>query len=51
MNALPRRVCFTAYRGNMACGGQGVYLWYLARELTRLGIEVDVVADAPVFVK
>jgi len=47
MNELPRRVCFTAYRGNMACGGQGVYLWYLARELTRLGIEVDVVVGPP----
>ena len=42
-----RRVCFVAYRGNMACGGQGVYLWFLARELTRLGIEVDVVVGPP----
>ena len=41
------RVCFVAYRGNMACGGQGVYLWFLARELTRLGIEVDVVVGPP----
>jgi glycosyltransferase involved in cell wall biosynthesis len=43
----PLRVCFVAYRGNMACGGQGVYLWFLARELTRLGIEVDVVVGPP----
>jgi glycosyltransferase involved in cell wall biosynthesis len=43
----PLRVCFVAYRGNMNCGGQGVYLWFLARELTRLGIEVDVVVGPP----
>lgn len=41
------RVCFVAYRGNMNCGGQGVYLWFLARELTRLGIEVDTVVGPP----
>lgn len=43
----PLRVCFVAYRGNMACGGQGVYLWFLARELGRLGVEVDVVVGPP----
>jgi glycosyltransferase involved in cell wall biosynthesis len=43
----PRRVCFVAYRGNMACGGQGIYLWFLARELARLGIEVDVLVGPP----
>jgi len=43
----PRRVCFIAYRGNMTCGGQGIYLYYLARELTRLGIEVDVIVGPP----
>ncbi len=31
----------------MACGGQGIYLWFLARELARLGIEVDVVVGPP----
>ena len=43
----PRRVCFVAYRGNMSCGGQGIYLWFLARELARRGIEVDVVVGPP----
>jgi glycosyltransferase involved in cell wall biosynthesis len=43
----PRRVCFVAYRGNMNCGGQGIYLWFLARELARLGIEVEVVVGPP----
>ena len=43
----PMRVAFVAYRGNMKCGGQGVYLWFLARELTRLGIEVDVFVGPP----
>ena len=40
----PLRICFVAYRGNMRCGGQGVYLWFLARELARLGHEIDVYA-------
>ncbi len=43
----PLRVCFVAYRGNMNCGGQGIYLWFLARELTRLGVEVDVLVGPP----
>jgi glycosyltransferase involved in cell wall biosynthesis len=43
----PLRVCFAAYRGNMNCGGQGVYLFYLARELARLGHRVDVLVGPP----
>ena len=43
----PLRICFVAYRGNMRCGGQGVYLWFLARELTRLGHHVDVLVGPP----
>ena len=43
----PLRVCFLAYRGNMISGGQGVYLWFLARELTRLGHRVDVIVGPP----
>jgi glycosyltransferase involved in cell wall biosynthesis len=31
----------------MQCGGQGVYLWYLARELARLGHQVDVLVGPP----
>ena len=40
------RVLFLAYRGNMRCGGQGIYLWFLARELARLGHEVEAFTDA-----
>jgi glycosyltransferase involved in cell wall biosynthesis len=45
--ARPLRICFLAYRGNMMSGGQGVYLWFLARELTRLGHRVDVIVGPP----
>lgn len=31
----------------MYCGGQGVYLYYLSRELKRLGHEVDVIVGPP----
>jgi glycosyltransferase involved in cell wall biosynthesis len=41
------RICFIAYRGNMHCGGQGVYLWFLTRELARLGHRVDVLVGPP----
>ena len=43
----PLRICFIAYRGNMRCGGQGVYLWFLARELARLGHQIDVLVGPP----
>ena len=43
----PLRIAFLAYRGNMHCGGQGVYLWFLVRELARLGHEVDVFVGPP----
>jgi glycosyltransferase involved in cell wall biosynthesis len=43
----PLRIAFVAYRGNMRCGGQGVYLWFLARELARLGHRVDVWVGPP----
>ena len=45
--SAPLRICFVAYRGNMQCGGQGVYLWFLARELARLGHHVDVFVGPP----
>jgi glycosyltransferase involved in cell wall biosynthesis len=31
----------------MQCGGQGVYLWNLVRELTRLGHQIDVLVGPP----
>jgi len=43
----PLRILFTAYRGNMRSGGQGIYLWFLARELAKLGHHVDVVVGPP----
>jgi len=43
----PLRIAFVAYRGNMRCGGQGVYLWFLARELARLGHRIDVWVGPP----
>ncbi|HTY18436.1 MAG TPA: glycosyltransferase family 4 protein [Myxococcota bacterium] len=45
--SAPLRICFTAYRGNMHCGGQGIYLWFLARELAALGHEVSVLVGPP----
>jgi glycosyltransferase involved in cell wall biosynthesis len=47
MSDRPLRIAFVAYRGNMECGGQGVYLWFLARELTRLGHHVEVFVGPP----
>jgi len=47
MSEHPLRICFTAYRGNMHCGGQGVYLWFLARELAALGHAVSVLVGPP----
>jgi glycosyltransferase involved in cell wall biosynthesis len=35
------------YQGNMYSGGQGVYLYYLTRELARQGHDVHVIAGAP----
>lgn len=43
----PLRIAFVAYRGNMNSGGQGIYLWFLAREMARLGHEVSVFVGPP----
>ncbi len=43
----PLRIAFVAYRGNMECGGQGIYLWHLARELAALGHRVEVFVGPP----
>ncbi len=47
MSERPLRILFAAYRGNMHCGGQGVYLWFLARALCRLGHRVEVLVGPP----
>jgi glycosyltransferase involved in cell wall biosynthesis len=41
------RVAYLVYRGNPHCGGQGVYTRYLARELARLGHDVEVLSGPP----
>ncbi len=41
------RIALLTYRGNMFCGGQGIYTAYIARELHRLGHDVHVIAAPP----
>ena len=41
------RICLLTYRGNMYCGGQGIYIYYLSRELQRIGHEVHVISGPP----
>jgi len=41
------RIALLTYRGNMFCGGQGIYASYLAREWQRTGHDVHVIAGPP----
>jgi glycosyltransferase involved in cell wall biosynthesis len=41
------RICLLTYRGNMYCGGQGIYVYYLAKALNGLGHEVHVMSGPP----
>jgi glycosyltransferase involved in cell wall biosynthesis len=41
------RICLLTYRGNMYCGGQGVYVYYLAKALHDLGHDVTVISGPP----
>jgi glycosyltransferase involved in cell wall biosynthesis len=41
------KVLLLCYRGSPFCGGQGIYLYYLSRELARLGVSVDVMVGPP----
>ncbi len=41
------RIAFTVYQGNPSSGGQGVFTYYMTRELARLGHEVHVIAGRP----
>jgi glycosyltransferase involved in cell wall biosynthesis len=43
----PLRIALLSYKGNPFCGGQGVYVRHLSRELARLGHDVDVVGAQP----
>ena len=47
MNGRSLRVCLLTYRGNPRCGGQGVYVRHLSRELTQMGHTVDVWSGPP----
>ncbi len=41
------RICLLTYRGNMYCGGQGYYVYYLAKALRNLGHEVHIMSGPP----
>lgn len=41
------KIALISYRGNPYCGGQGIYLTYLANELVKLGHEVHVLVGPP----
>jgi glycosyltransferase involved in cell wall biosynthesis len=41
------KIALLSYRGNPYCGGQGIYLTYLANELVNLGHEVHVIVGPP----
>lgn len=41
------KILMMSYRGNPYCGGQGIYLTYLAEELVRRGHEVHVLVGPP----
>lgn len=41
------KICLLSYRGNPYCGGQGIYIYYLARALRDLGHEIQVMSGPP----
>jgi len=41
------KIGLLSYRGNPYCGGQGIYLTYLANELVKLGHDVHVIVGPP----
>ncbi|MFC1669116.1 glycosyltransferase family 4 protein [Spirochaetota bacterium] len=41
------KICLLSYRGNPYCGGQGIYVTYLAKELIKLGHEVHMIVGPP----
>ncbi|MBX9425528.1 MULTISPECIES: glycosyltransferase family 4 protein [Streptomyces] len=44
---VPLRIALLTYKGNPFCGGQGVYVRHLSRELARLGHSVEVIGSQP----
>jgi glycosyltransferase involved in cell wall biosynthesis len=45
--ARPLRIALLTYKGNPFCGGQGVYVRHLSRELAALGHSVEVIGAQP----
>ncbi|MFC4036588.1 glycosyltransferase family 4 protein [Streptomyces polygonati] len=45
--AGPLRIALLSYKGNPYCGGQGVYVRHLSRELAALGHRVEVIGAQP----
>ncbi|MFD9392507.1 glycosyltransferase family 4 protein [Streptomyces sp. NPDC060000] len=43
----PLNIALLTYKGNPFCGGQGVYVRHLSRELVRLGHRVEVIGSQP----
>ncbi|MEH0637465.1 glycosyltransferase family 4 protein [Streptomyces bottropensis] len=43
----PLRIALLTYKGNPYCGGEGVYVRYLSRELARLGHSIEVISGQP----
>ncbi|AWW39832.1 MULTISPECIES: glycosyltransferase family 4 protein [Streptomyces] len=43
----PLRIALLTYKGNPFCGGQGVYVRHLSRELARLGHRIEVIGAQP----
>lgn len=41
------KICFLSYRGNPYSGGQGVYLYFLSRELARMGHCPTILVGSP----
>lgn len=41
------KVLLSCYRGHPFCGGQGIYIYYLSKELAKLGVEIDVIVGPP----
>lgn len=41
------KICLLTYRGNMYCGGQGIYVFYLAKALRDLGHDVHIMTGPP----
>ncbi|MFI0901195.1 glycosyltransferase family 4 protein [Streptomyces sp. NPDC020983] len=46
-DSRPLRIALLSYKGNPYCGGQGVYVRHLSRELAALGHTVEVIGAQP----